>query len=387
MRPLGLGEHGDVGYSIEGSSTVAVIYYRDFSGRRRRVKRGGKSKADARRKVLLAVQDVLAAPLDSEFSPRSRLADGAKVWIADFEGLVARGKRSPTTLDMYRYVLERHVIPGVGSLRLGELTTARLDRFLRSIQKTNGYAAAKMCRQVLSGICGLLVRLDALSANPVRDVSRLEVDHDRTARAMTPQEVRAWLALLDGHPFAVRHDLPELGRFMLATGLRLGEALGVRWSDVDPDRGTVRIERTVIRVKGQGLRASRLKSRASFRVLSLPSWCVVMLKSRRIRLGVIDGPVFPDARGGYRDRNNVAGAFRQVRAGTEFEWVRPHTLRKTVATILDGSGATARLIADQLGHARISMTQDVYMGRQAVSSAAAEALQANDPNQPLAPGR
>ena len=85
MRPLGLGEHGEVGYSIEGGSTVAVIYYRDFSGRRRRVKRAGRSKADARRKVLMAVQDVLAAPLDSEFSSRSRLADGAKVWIADFE--------------------------------------------------------------------------------------------------------------------------------------------------------------------------------------------------------------------------------------------------------------------------------------------------------------
>jgi hypothetical protein len=182
MRPLGLGEHGDVGYSLEGGSTVAVIYYRDFSGRRRRVKRG-EVQGRCRRKVLLAVQDVLTAPLESEFSPRSRLIDAAKVWIADFESLVARGKRSPTTLDMYRYVLNRHVIQGVGSLRLGELSTARLDRFLRSIQETNGYAAAKMCRQVLSGICGLLVRLDALSANPVRGVSRLEVDHDRTARA------------------------------------------------------------------------------------------------------------------------------------------------------------------------------------------------------------
>ena len=271
MRPLGLGEHGDVGYSTEGTSTVAVIYYRDFSGRRRRVKRSGRSKADARRKALAAVQGALAARLDSEFSSRSRLADAATVWVADFEGLVARGKRSPTTLDMYRYMLARHVIPGVGSLRLGELTTARLDRFLRSVHENHGYAAAKMCRQVLSGMCGLLVRLDALSANPVRDVSRLEVDHDRIARALTPEEVRGWLALLDGHPFAVRHDLPELGRFMLATGLRLGEALGVRWSDVDPGYGTVRIERTVIRVKGQGLRASRLKSRASSRVLVLPA--------------------------------------------------------------------------------------------------------------------
>lgn len=67
-------------------------------------------------------------------------------------------------------------------------------------------------------------------------------------------------------------------------------------------------------------------------------------------------------------------AFREVRAGTDFDWVKPHTYRKTVATILDSSGASARMIADQLGHSRISMTQDVYMGRRAVDPAAASAL-------------
>lgn len=92
-------------------------------------------------------------------------------------------------------------------------------------------------------------------------------------------------------------------------------------------------------------------------------------------LGVIDGPVFADAKGGYRDRNNVGAAFRRVRRGRPFEWVTPHTYRKTVATLLDSRGASARMIADRLGHSRISMTQDVYMGRRAVTSAVAEVLE------------
>jgi integrase len=156
--------------------------------------------------------------------------------------------------------------------------------------------------------------------------------------------------------------------------------LGVRWSGVDMDRGAVNVERTVIRIKGKGLRASRLKSRTSYRVLLLPGWCLAMLKARRVRLGAFDGPVFADAKGGYRDRNNVGRAFRDVRAGTDFDWVKPHTYRKTVATLLDGSGATARLIADQLGHSRVSMTQDVYLGRRAVDPRVALVLEGFDPD-------
>lgn len=87
------------------------------------------------------------------------------------------------------------------------------------------------------------------------------------------------------------------------------------------------------------------------------------------------GALFPDSLGGHRDPNNVEKVHRTVRAGTGFEWVVPHTYRKTVATMLDQSGLLARTIADQLGHARISMTQDVYLGRRAVDQAAAAALE------------
>ena len=100
-----------------------------------------------------------------------------------------------------------------------------------------------------------------------------------------------------------------------------------------------------------------------------------MLRERRAMV-TGDRPVFPDSVGGFRDSQNVERAFRVVRAGTEFEWVVPHTYRKTVATLMDLRGLSARTIADQLGHSRISMTQDVYLGRRAVDGAALLALEA-----------
>ncbi len=321
-----------------------------------------------------ALAYVLTVGDAAEFTASSSLGDAARAWLAAFETKVEQGTRSPSTLDHYRDSVERLSIPGVGGLRLGEVTTARLDRFLQEALATKGYSTANVCRTVLSGIYGWLVRRGGLPINPVRDVTPIEANRDRTPKALTPAQIHDWLAILDSDEEARRHDLPDLARFILATGLRLGEALGVRWSDIDLDRGVLSVERTVLRVKAKGLVASRLKSRTSYRVLVLPGWCLTMLRVRRARCAEGDGPVFPDAKGGYRDRNNVGAAFRRARAGTDFEWVKPHTYRKTVATLLDSKGATARMIADQLGHSRISMTQDVYLGRRAVASEVAVAL-------------
>jgi integrase len=166
---------------------------------------------------------------------------------------------------------------------------------------------------------------------------------------------------------------------MLGTGLRIGEALGVCWSDVDLDLGTLSVERTVVRIRGKGLQAKGLKTSTSARVLMLPDWCVRLLESRREQVEG-DGPIFPDARGGFRDRNIVASAYRKVRDGTPYEWVTPHTYRRTVATLLDGGGASARLIADQLGHSRVSMIQDYYLGRKSVAGEVAEVLNLHDPD-------
>lgn len=373
-RRLGIGEHGTIGFLVRGGVVTAGMYFRDHQGRRRRVEATGTSKAAARRLLLVQFEETMRLGGSAGYTGRTTLAEVAEEWHANVVQLVESGRRSPTTAALYRHALDRHLLPGLGALRLTELSTARLDHFLHDMARARGYSTAKLCRSVLSGVCGYAVRRDALRVNPVRDVSPLEGNSGESARALTRDEAVRWLALLDADEFARRLDLPDLARFLLGTGLRIGEAVGARWDDVDLNAGTLSVQRTIVGVVGVGLVARKPKTRSGVRVLGLPGWLLVLLGERRDGLDVVAGPLFPDAVGGYRDRNNVEAAFRRVRAGTEFEWVVPHTYRKTVATWMDGQGLSARTIADQLGHSRISMTQDVYMGRRAVDASAARAL-------------
>lgn len=94
----------------------------------------------------------------------------------------------------------------------------------------------------------------------------------------------------------------------------------------------------MLRLQGRGLVRRPFKLSRPTAFWSYPGWCLTMLKRRRVSRGAFDGPVFPDSNGGFRDRNNVGRAFRQVRSGTDFEWVTRRTYRTTVATLLDSKG-------------------------------------------------
>jgi integrase len=236
---------------------------------------------------------------------------------------------------------------------------------------------------VVGGILRYAVRQGALTGNPIRDIEPIEGGTKKKARALTTDERREWLAQLELDPKAVRKDLPDFTRFMLATGVRLGEALALYWEDVvlDPNRdiGFVRIDWTVVRVRKKGLRRTDPKTSAAERTLPLPSWAVTMLRKRR-RIAEAEGrstasPVFPDTLGGLRDPSNTGRALREARGSEGFAWVTSHVFRKTAATIMDEAGLSARLIADQLGHSKPSMTQDTYMGRNSVSPATAAAME------------
>ena len=97
---------------------------------------------------------------------------------------------------------------------------------------------------------------------------------------------------MDADLYAVRKDLPDLARFLLGTGVRIGEAIGVTWDDVDLDQRLVHIRRTIIRVRGVGLVAKPTKSRAGLRVLRLPGWLVEVLAQRRPSDGGSGHPLF-----------------------------------------------------------------------------------------------
>jgi len=238
------------------------------------------------------------------------------------------------------------------------------------------------------------VAQDAMQANPARvKVSISRATRKGAVRSLTPAEVDLLTDGLRSDRVAVDADLPDLVEWMLGTGARIGETIAARPSVIDLEHGTWEINATLIRARGRGLVVQlRPKTAAGWRVLALPPYCVAMLGRRagevrmqpeafqtmndRREVIEVPGPVtFPAPRASsLRDPRNTNRELREALDRLGFEWVTSHVFRKTVATRLDDAGMSARQIADVLGHAKPSMTQDVYMGRNVVSSEAARIL-------------
>jgi integrase len=100
-----------------------------------------------------------------------------------------------------------------------------------------------------------------------------------------------------------------------------------------------------------------------------------MLKCRRLAIGADVEPVFPDSLGTWRDPSNVRRVWREVRDVAEIDGLVSHTLRKTVASFLDDADVSTRRISDQLGHSKVSMTQDRYLGRRLTERQTADVLE------------
>lgn len=141
--------------------------------------------------------------------------------------------------------------------------------------------------------------------------------------------------------------------------------------DVDLEAGTLSVTGTMIRVPKVGIRRQeRPKTDESARTIDLTPAALDILQHRVHETDL----VFPDRLGRPRDPNTVEKLWRLERDSLGAEGVTTHAFRKTVATMLDEAGLSARAIADYLGHAQVSTTQDKYMGRKRDTSAAASAL-------------
>ena len=232
--PLPIGTHGRIRfYPVAGGGFRACTKFRDHDGVTRPVERAGKSRAAAERNLKAALRDRAGVNTGSTITGDTRFRDVAELWFTTITAAVDQGRRSPGTADQYRGHLDRCVLPGLGALRVREVTVPRIDAFLTATGTNRGASSAKTCRAVISGVLGLAVRHGALPTNPTRDAGRIEARRKRTPRALTLAERTTWLAQLEADEVAVGKDLPDLSRFMLATGVRIGETLAVFWPDVD----------------------------------------------------------------------------------------------------------------------------------------------------------
>ncbi|WP_431839173.1 tyrosine-type recombinase/integrase [Gordonia hongkongensis] len=182
--------------------------------------------------------------------------------------------------------------------------------------------------------------------------------------------------------FAATVDLVDPLMMTLWTGLRRSEVLALVWGDVDFDEQTLTVQHHIVRAyrhhgEGEGpktelLHEAETKTENSARVIPLADEVVEMLQRRRReylagervapRQGV-EPVIFPTTVGGLRDPDTFASQWMRIRGTLGVPWLSLHRVRKSTARILHDAGFTSRQIADLLGHAQISMTEDVYIGR------------------------
>ncbi|CAM3736829.1 site-specific integrase [Tsukamurella ocularis] len=374
--PLPLGTWGEITRAQTASGQWrARAKYRDWDGRTRTVERFGASGAKAEAALKIALRDrarPAAAPAD--VTRDTNLADLGAIWL----DTKRRQNLAPKTIELYEQTIRTHVTPAVGELRVGEVTIGGLERFL----DTKAGTVKKRCRLALSGMMGIAAKHDAADRNLVRDTTPAAVQRKKP-RAISAAELtilRARVAAYagthggDGKPTGPPRavDLPELFEVFIGTGGRINEVLPLAWSDVLWDSKQVVLNRT--------------KGGENMLVLTLPQFAIDALKAQRARM--LPGDlVFPSRAGTARLAANVRRQLREARKhvvrdarGTAdgpagmFEWVTPHSFRRTVATVLAEELGEERA-AGQLGHSGPDVTRAHYIERKAVAPDSSVELQ------------
>ena len=320
------------------------------SGTRRYVNRtvhGTKKDAEAVRVALLRQRDLgelLLAPT------RVTLREFVEEW----KERALRPRVRPGTFEDYEGLLRRYVLPLLGDRRLTTITPLNVqDMIAALVKKGLSPRTIRYCHTVLSNALRQAVRWRYLQHNPAREVD-LPKRERREMRAMSHEEVQRFLAAAAYSPHYVLFAL------LLATGLRPGEAVALKWSDFDGAADRIIVRRAASWGKG-GVRLHEPKTSSSRRQVQLPKQQSSLLVRHR-GTASDDAFIFPSRAGTPLDVRNLASQYFKpiLRAAGLPSEFRLYDLRHTHATLLLLAGEHPKIVSERLGHASVMLTLDTY---------------------------
>ena len=334
---------------------------RGADGKRRRKFvsfKGTKAQAQQKLRDLLSAQDK-GIPIAKE---KVTVAQWFVRWMAEYVVPNTRQK----TIERYQGLIDRHIVPTIGRIALAKLTPSDIQS-LEANLIAGGMApkGAEMVHIVISGAYKYALRMEVVWRNPAKavtppKVTRKEVEPPEIARV---KRILA-LAEMEGHPL-----FPCL--YLIAyTGIRRGEALGLRHQDLNLEAGTISIVQSVGRTLQQGIVIEPTKTSAGRRAIDIDDGTVTILRVhigeqvlRRMELeGVYqdNGLVFPGPLGEPLNPMALTRAYQSFAGRLGIESARLHDLRHFHASVMLQNGASLLLVSRRLGHASVSTTGDVY---------------------------
>jgi integrase len=292
-------------------------------------------------------------------------------WLSDcLKPLVGAGKIAYSTYVRTEGIVNNHLKPALGRRKLKDLTRAEIRRLYSEKSKTLSPRSVDYIHATLQMTLSQAVRDDLIPRNVAAGERPRSSRNRPEAKVLSPVQVKALLAAASGE----RNE--ALYVVAVHTGLRQGELLGLKWSDVDlEDAGKLSVRRS-LKVTEDGLAFGPPKNNASRRSVPLNKTAVAALRAHRTRQNEerLQSPavlgawhdadlVFPNRVGGPTDHNNLY--YREYkplleRAGLASEGFTFHTLRHTFATALFARRQHPKVVQSLLGHSSITQTMDTY---------------------------
>ncbi len=276
-------------------------------------------------------------------------------WLTDS----VKGSVKRRTFESYLSVVRRHLKPGIGRVKLAALTPAHVQGLYREkLDSGLSPTTVEHIHTTLHRALKQAVRFGLVPRN-VSDAVDVPKRVSAEIRPLTPKQAKTLLRVVKGD------SLEALYTLALTTGMRQGELLGLRWSDVDLDRAVLRISQTL--VTGWGKQTfEKPKTAKSRRSVSLTARAVESLKRHRDQqqaagLFAGDGLVFTNRVGNpLHPKNLVDRYFKPTLKAAGLPAIRFHDLRHTAATLLLSADVHPKVVQEMLGHANISITLDTY---------------------------
>lgn len=282
-------------------------------------------------------------------------------WIAT---TLAASDRKPSTKATYATLLRSQVLTDdIASKALADLRPSHVEALtVRMKAKGCSPSTIRQTYTILRAVLETAVRDELLASNPAAKIKRPGVPRVE-ARYLTVAEVAVLLEAAKDSRYV------PLMRLLVATGLRRGEALALRWQDVDLTNGVLRVRGTLSRIGGQ-LVIGEPKTERSRRDVPLSPATVAMLRALKVgqtaerlkagSLWVDSGHVFTTEEGQPRDPRGALRAISTIAKAAGLEKVGLHTLRHSAATAMLEAGVPLRTVSELLGHSSVAVTGDVY---------------------------
>jgi|SRR5579872_553801 len=288
----------------------------------------------------------------------STVADLLDRWIEDH-----KWKVHTRSLDRYRTIATKHLKPALGQIMLRDLRSRHVRGFYAQARDAGvSSGVVRYCHITLHAALKYAMQNDMLKHNVADSVEKPK-QPKAEIRALTNDELARVLKAAEGSDYRVPIYLAA------SCGLRRGEALGLKWSNVDFENARLVIRDSLDKTKGQ-LTFKEPKTNSSRRAVSIPATTMALLKAHRAtqaKQRLAKGPAYRDndlvvaeADGSPMDPDVLTKGFTKLARSLNIAGVHFHCLRHTAATTMLASGVHPKVVQECLGHSSIAITLDIY---------------------------